>query len=139
MRLAQDAWNNVDTTAVQNCWQKANILPDMSSLAPAQLTLPISSLIHPKDGLNNSDVDPAARVMTLLKTALDDLEATGALQRSNRMDIAELSSRVPQPFRYNRRVYFDSMMDAKKFQRNAGGDDLNILQPSMTYLPASSR
>ena len=56
MRLAQNAWNNVDTPAIQNRWQKANILPD------------------------NSDVDPAAHAETLVKTALDDLEAAGALQ-----------------------------------------------------------
>ncbi|EGN92024.1 hypothetical protein SERLA73DRAFT_79951 [Serpula lacrymans var. lacrymans S7.3] len=45
MRLAQDAWNRVDTTTIQNCWTKAGILPD---LPPSQMqpTVPILSLIH---------------------------------------------------------------------------------------------
>jgi hypothetical protein len=35
MRLGQDASNNVDTTAIQKCRPFVNIIPDMSSLAPA--------------------------------------------------------------------------------------------------------
>jgi hypothetical protein len=95
LEAMQDAWNNVDTTAIQNCWQKAN----------------------------NSDVDPAAHVKTFVKTALDDLEATGALQRSNRMDIAELLNPVVESHNLSTDEYiFNCVMDAKKFERNAGGD-----------------
>jgi hypothetical protein len=90
MQLARNAWKNIDTTTIRNCWQKANILPDMSSSTPAQAaqpTLPISFLIHPTDGTvnnsDNTDMDPTAHAETLVKIALDDLEATGALQHSN--------------------------------------------------------
>jgi hypothetical protein len=62
MRLAQDAWNKIDTMAIQ-------------------IYRPNLVLIHPTDALNSSDVDPAAYAKTLVKTALDDLEATWALQR----------------------------------------------------------
>jgi hypothetical protein len=50
------------------------------------ISLPISSLVHPTDAMDN----PAAHAEMLVKNALDDLEATGALQPSNRMDITGL-------------------------------------------------
>ncbi|KIK77896.1 hypothetical protein PAXRUDRAFT_165457 [Paxillus rubicundulus Ve08.2h10] len=65
MQLAQDAWNEVDTTTIQNCWQKASIFPD-SVPSPSQPTLPISSLIHPTDVVNN----PTAHAETLIKKCL---------------------------------------------------------------------
>ena len=36
MRLADVAWNEVDTTTIKNCWKKAGILPD----TPGTLTTP---------------------------------------------------------------------------------------------------
>ncbi|KAG9311620.1 hypothetical protein JVU11DRAFT_7839 [Chiua virens] len=77
MWLTQAAWNNVDTTTIQNCWQKAHILPGTISSSPIQPTLLISSLIHPTGAMNNSD--HIAHAKMLVKKALDDLEVTGAL------------------------------------------------------------
>ncbi|KAH0826510.1 hypothetical protein J3R83DRAFT_5517 [Lanmaoa asiatica] len=83
--MAQDAWKEVDTTTVRNCWRKAGILPNQPVPLPReQLALPISSLIHS----TNSDSEQ------VVATALDEPEATGALQRSNRMDIAEFLNPV---------------------------------------------
>jgi len=73
MQLADITWHEVDTTAIRNCWQKARILPNMDPSAPAQPTIPISSAAE-----------------NALRDALDDLEATGALQSRNRMDIESL-------------------------------------------------
>ena len=132
MQLAQDAWNNVDTMTIRNCWQKANILPDMPSSTPAQRpqpTLPISSLIHAIDAVNNLDAGPAVHAETLVETALDDLEATGALHPSNRMDIAELLNPAVEShnlFDVTDEAIFESVMDANRFKTgaaNAVGDD----------------
>jgi len=86
MRLADIAWHEVDTTAIRNCWQKARILPNMDPSAPAQPTIPISSLLHTP----SHNQDPITAAENALRDALDDLEATGALQSRNRMDIETL-------------------------------------------------
>ena len=83
MRLANEAWNEVDTTTIHNCWNKANIMPSNLLLSrPAILpTLPISALVHTTEAqANNNPVSEEERLVT---EALDVLEATGALQRSN--------------------------------------------------------
>jgi hypothetical protein len=83
MHLAQWAWQEVDTTTIQHCWQKANILPEMTDATLLiQPTLPIASLIHPQD--------PIAVAEDKVITALDELESTGALQHSNQIDISDL-------------------------------------------------
>ena len=89
MWLAQDAWNNVDTTTIQNCWQKANILPDILSSPPLRPALPISSLFHPTDTANDQN-NPAAHAEMLVEAALNNLNPTGVLWHSNWMDITEL-------------------------------------------------
>jgi DDE superfamily endonuclease len=139
MRLAQDAWNNVDTTTIRNCWKKANILPNTLSstqTTPAQPTLPISSLIHPTDAVNDSDTGPTVHAETLVERALDDLEATGVLHRSNRMNITELLNPAVEThnlFNATDEDIFDSVMDAKRFREgatNAGGDDIDDVDVS---------
>ena len=76
MHLAQQAWQEVNTTTIQHCWQKANILPEMTDTTLlTQPTLPITSLIHLQD--------PIAAAEDEVITALDELESTGALQCSN--------------------------------------------------------
>ncbi|KAI6012294.1 hypothetical protein PISMIDRAFT_12076 [Pisolithus microcarpus 441] len=75
----------------QNYWQKANILPTSSSpLSPVSPSLPSSSLIHASETHTN----PTLQAEALVSSALDDLEATGALQRSNHMDLAEILNPV---------------------------------------------
>ena len=47
MRLADEAWNEVNTTMIQNCWHKAGIFPDTDSDLPVvQPSVPILSLMH---------------------------------------------------------------------------------------------
>lgn len=54
MRLANQAWNEVNATTIQNCWQKAGILPDMDPSPPIQPSVPISALIHTMETHDNS-------------------------------------------------------------------------------------
>ena len=47
MRLAEAAWQDVDTTTIQNCWRKSGILPKMDTpTATSQLSIPVSALVH---------------------------------------------------------------------------------------------
>ena len=47
MRLAEAAWQDVDTTTIQNCWRKSGILPKMdTSTATSQPSIPVSALVH---------------------------------------------------------------------------------------------
>jgi hypothetical protein len=58
-----------------------------------------------------------------IKTALDDLDRTGALQHSNRMDTAELLNPAVEShslFDTTDEDIFNSVMDTKKFEGNAG-------------------
>lgn len=81
MQLANDAWNEVDTMTIRNCWQKAQILPNTNGLLISesasyiQPSLPISSLIHTTEPCNN----PIMQAEKAVHEALDDLEATRAL------------------------------------------------------------
>ncbi|KIK73672.1 hypothetical protein PAXRUDRAFT_177777, partial [Paxillus rubicundulus Ve08.2h10] len=72
-----------------NCWHKASILPTINSSAPTNLSVPVSMLIH-ANGPLQVDLDPIVQAKKDVIMALDNLEATGALQHSNRMDIEEL-------------------------------------------------
>jgi len=84
MQLARIAWHEVDTTTIRNCWLKAGILPTMdTSGSPTQPAVPISSLLCTPPPYQ----DPIAMARDKLRSALDDLEATGLLQSKNRMDI----------------------------------------------------
>ncbi|THU88175.1 DDE-domain-containing protein [Dendrothele bispora CBS 962.96] len=80
MRLANEAWRNVDTrvTTIRHCWGKAGILPALSTNAvPVQCS-------------DSSTRDPIARVEQSVEKTLDALQATGALQSSNSMTIESL-------------------------------------------------
>jgi hypothetical protein len=83
--MADEAWNDVDSTTIQNCWCKAGILPDMSSRT-TQPSIPISSLVNN----TSSQTDPIIEAERQVEIALDDLVATGALQTKNQMDINTL-------------------------------------------------
>lgn len=83
--MADAAWNDVDTTTIQNCWRKAGILPEMDP-TPTTPSIPISSLLH------NSPVqtNPVVHAERQVEEALNRLVATGALQTKNRMNIEAL-------------------------------------------------
>ena len=89
MRLAEAAWNEVDTTTIRNCWEKAGILPPMDmprSLATP--SVPISSLIH--DMPHHESEAPLLKAEAEVEAALNNLESTGVLHKSNRMSIEAL-------------------------------------------------
>ena len=85
MQLARIAWNEVDMTTIRNCWHKAGILPTMDAPRSTltQPTVPISSLLYTPP----PNQDPITMARDELRSALDDLEATGVLQSKNRIDI----------------------------------------------------
>ena len=125
MRLADSAWSEVDTITIQNCWRKAGILPDAvaNSSPPIRPTLPISVLVHNTEAPN----DPISDAEKLITTALDNLETTGALQRSNHMDIAELLNPIAESlnvFNATDNDIFEMVMAAKAAQE-ANSDGSN--------------
>ena len=94
MRLANAAWDEVDTTTIRRCWRKAGILPHLESSASKPLvSVPISSLVNtasskpsvsiPVSSLVNNEENPVADAEKLVNDALDRLEKTGALQSRN--------------------------------------------------------
>ncbi|KAL4261233.1 hypothetical protein AB1N83_011041 [Pleurotus pulmonarius] len=85
MRIAQAAWNDLDASTIQNCWKKASILPD-SLLHGAEPAPPV-----PVTSLLNNNMSPLSNVFEArLQESLDELQARGALQGSNKMSIKEL-------------------------------------------------
>jgi hypothetical protein len=100
MRMADLAWRSVDAATIRNCWHKAGILPDVdcpfSSHANQryQPLITISSLLHDSSESDSdessSQMDPVMHAKNQVQTALNDLVATGALQKTNRMDIESL-------------------------------------------------
>ena len=117
MRLANKAWNEVDTTTIRNCWHKAGILLDFEmDTFPSQPSLSISSLAHLSDSVPQADAG-VLQVEVLVQSTLDKLEATGALQHSNRMDLAELLNPAIEAhdmFDAMEKDIFDAVMEAKK-------------------------
>ncbi|KAF5334080.1 hypothetical protein D9758_017665 [Tetrapyrgos nigripes] len=86
MRLAEIAWKEVDASTLRNCWKKTGILPQsaLTSNVPAVVAVPVSSLV------NSTPNDPVESAEKLVEQSLDILEATGALQKVNRMAIDTL-------------------------------------------------
>jgi hypothetical protein len=129
MRLAHQAWLEVDTTTIRNCWCKANILPEMGQSAQLmdQPSLPISALIHHQE-------DPIVAIEKQLASTLDELEQAGVLQRSNRIDISELLNPPDEAFAVSKATdmdIFEAVMEAKQVQEDTNGhiDDDNTVEP----------
>ena len=128
MRMANIAWNEVNSTTIRNCWCKAGILPEMtnasssSSVATrAQPSIPISSL------LTSDSIQVAEKQV---EAALDDLIDRGALQTCNRMDIRNLlnpagESQVMEGA--SDEEIFQSVIDAIEARENIvnNGDDMD--------------
>ena len=88
MRIAESAWQSVDTTTIRNCWDKAGILPEVeafSSHAP-EPSIPISTLLQDPE----IQTDHIAYVERQVELALDELVLRGTLQKVNRMDVGSL-------------------------------------------------
>ena len=132
MRIADHAWQSVDATTIQNCWHKAGILPNMdhpSSSHANYPSIPIASLIH--DSSSSSQMDPVAHAESQVQAALDDLVATGALQKTNRMDIESLLNPAGESYTLTETSdveIYEAVMDATEACKNMevnGGDDRN--------------
>ena len=80
------------------------------------------ALVHTTEAqANNNPVSEEERLVT---EALDVLEATGALQRSNRMDITELLNPVAESshvFDAGNKDIFQAVMDTKAVQESSKG------------------
>lgn len=121
MHLAQHAWFEVDTSTIRNCWQKAGILPVMTDTPLTQPTVPVSLLVHPED--------PISAVKDQLIAALDELESTGVLQRSNRMSISDLLNPVDEAHflvATSDEDIFNAVMEARQVREGDEGGQDNI-------------
>jgi hypothetical protein len=134
MCLADEAWNEVDTTTIRNCWRKAGILPDTDlPIVQPSLQVPISSLVHAANSSESSnDSDPIFQAENDVARALDDLESTGILQRSNRMDLAELLNPVSEAhnvFDVTDHDIYTAVMDVKKVREDMESSSSNSNAP----------
>ena len=145
MHLADKAWDEVDTTTIRNCWKKAGILPDLEDEPPSEPSIPISTLIHTSSHpshLATPSSDPITQAESLIKAALDELELTGILQCSNRMDIKELLNPVAEAHNIFEALDKDicqAVMEAKEVRERsesaatrAGEDDNGPIEPVPT-------
>lgn len=137
MRLADEAWREVDTTTIRNCWRKAGILPDVVSPPPITPLIPISALLHEP----STQMDPIAQAEKQVESAIDGLVATGALQMSNRMDIESLLNPVGESHAMTEasdQEIYEAVMDAVKAREDIkinGGDDVDNLETLLETQP----
>jgi len=129
MWLADAAWHELDTTMIRNCWKKAAILPS-SSPPVLNPTIPILSLLNVNDthGLEG----PVTIAEKQLKSTLDKLVSTGALQASNRMDIEGLLNMADKSHVIDETTdkgICQAVLDAQKAQEagpiNGGDNDVD--------------
>ncbi|KAI9443891.1 hypothetical protein H4582DRAFT_1807664 [Lactarius indigo] len=79
-----------------------------------QPTLPISSLVHPQESQ-----DPISAAEDRVVAALDELESTGVLQRSNRIPLSDLLNPADEVHFLNTTMdeeIFNAVMEAKQAQ-----------------------
>jgi hypothetical protein len=127
MRIADAAWQDVDSTTIQNCWHKAQILPEVHPSPSTPLTIPISTLVHD----STSQMDPITHVKKQVKFALNNLVSRGVLQWWNRMDIKTLLNPHSESYvlieANDEDIYHavtDAMGACKMMDKN-GGDDVD--------------
>ena len=135
MRMADAAWNDVDTTTIRNCWRKAGILPDMDPTPTTVPSIPISSLLHDSP----VQTDPVAHVERQVEDVLDELVAMGALQARNRTDIEALLNPAGESHvlteTSDEEIYqavIDSISACENIEIN-GGDDVDDDGPVEPY------
>ena len=129
MRLADLAWNQVDTTTIRNCWRKSGILPDNSNTSETlpPPSIPITSLLS-----SPAPPDPTARAENDIADSLAELEKRGVLPRANRMDIDELLNPEPEREIIATNVSDEEIFESVRERRRGeemmeinGGDDTN--------------
>ena len=88
MRMAESAWESVDTTTIRNCWDRAGILPEAGTFSShtSEPSIPISTLLQDSE----IQTDPISYVERQVELAVDELVSRGALQQRNRMEIGSL-------------------------------------------------
>jgi DDE superfamily endonuclease len=125
MRLAEAAWYNVDTTMIRNCWQKAGILPSMTTQPRPTPSVPVSFLIH---NVPHHE-DPVLDAKKKVEAALDNLELIGVLRKSNRMGVEALLNPIEESQVLDETSDEDicrAVLNARRAQENSqgnGGDD----------------
>jgi hypothetical protein len=116
MRLADAAWQEIEVKTIRNCWKKAGILPN--------------SLLNSNSAIDTSaDSDEIQAAEKDIENALDNLEATGALQSANRMSVEALLNPSGEPDLLSSTSpedIFQAVMEARDASENMdinGGDD----------------
>lgn len=109
MRLADNAWNNGDTTTIQNCQYKAGILPDTNTSSATCPSLPISALVHSSESRDN----PVSQAEQLVSSVLYELVATGVFQRMDITGLPNLDAETHDIFEVTDEDIYQSVMDAK--------------------------
>ncbi|KAJ7577498.1 hypothetical protein C8J56DRAFT_1061156 [Mycena floridula] len=138
MRLAAAAWQEVDVTTIQRCWNKSGIIPDCffqtTTESSSSQAIPLSTI------LNNTE--PALDAEKEVQRGLDDLEEIGALQATNRMRIEDLLNPSDEKDIIQECSdcdIFQAVMDVRAARENAeitgGADDADddaavIIRPS---------
>lgn len=131
MQLADTAWQEVDTTTIQNCWQKAGILPDIANAPPVNPSVSISALLHNP----LAQLGPIAQAEKQVEDALDGLVQMRALQAANRMDIEWLLNLVGKSHvmtEVSDKEIYQTIMDTIEAHDNIkfnGNDDVDIDGP----------
>ena len=119
MRLAHNAWHEVDADTIRHCWRKADILPDPPTIPPPHI--PISSM------LIDTASNPLVFTENLVTAALDDLVLRGVLQASNRMSLEELLNPSDESFGIDETTdeeIWKAVLDSKVQRENADANNV---------------
>ena len=126
MRLANAAWDEVDTKTIQHCWRKSGILPDMDT--STNDAVPSSHINAPSPTPIASD--PIVNAEKEVENVLDELTDKGALHNRNRMTIEDLLNPEEEGLaaimESTEEEIFDAVMKSHAAQEESdvnGGDD----------------
>ncbi|KAG6864117.1 hypothetical protein C0991_012351 [Blastosporella zonata] len=127
LRMAHQAWNEVDSTTIRNCWRKADILPNSLDSCPTPLpVISVSSL------LNSDPVDDGiAAAEKEVTDTLSNLEERGILHTRNRLTLEELLNPVSERviLSGSEDDIYQAVMERVEGEQNQeinGGDDGDI-------------
>jgi hypothetical protein len=100
--------------------------------SPTQPSVPLSFLIH-------SQEDPVTIAENRVVALLDELENIGALQRSNRMELADFLNPPDEAHGIDAATdkdIFDAVMEARREEGRHDDDDSDTLEPIPTRVEA---